>query len=630
MSPEMIAGQDVDHRADLFAAGVMLYEQLCGRRPFTGLNTEEVLNRISEGRPKRPTEFDPSVPLALELVCLTALSRDPTRALPLAGGVHLRHRGGGRAGTGGHPRGGGGLRQRHLPRRGGPQAHRPPPRPAGRPLHPHPLARRHRARPAPPARGQPAASRGSADPPRKREPSKRWADRLEAAAPGWARRCSDRWRWSRSLGAGHVAYVTRPSRRRRRRPAPRRAEKAGHPHQRSASSPRSPRIPSATEAELRRAGELALQSSDLEGALAGHPGLCPALSEVASTPRSRRPGRASGLRLGKRADAAIDRALSLDPGRPPAGPAPGRPAPDAGRRRRGCWRPSPGQPEGAQRPGDRRAPGRAAEPGRAARRSLGGARPVLKKRFHPGAAAELGFVKLRQNQPAEAMRLLRDALRPLAQSRQGALLPGRGAGAAGRAGRGRGRVPHRGQAGTQRPAPPRRAVRAPGPEPSGRRCRRGEEGAGRPVPRAGAEVHRRVPAMSAGERRLIINADDLGYDPAINRGIVEAMRQGVVTSATLMVNLPHSGRGRRPGPGSGGGPPPEPRPRRAGEPAPSRPRCWWPARSTSRGWRRFRRRWWRTRRWRSSTRAGELLGQPPTHADVHRHLHRHPERPRGR
>jgi eukaryotic-like serine/threonine-protein kinase len=36
---------------------------------------------------------------------------------------------------------------------------------------------------------------------------------------------------------------------------------------------------------------------------------------------------------------------------------------------------------------------------------------VLKKRFHPGAAAELGFVRLRQNQPAEAARLLRDALR---------------------------------------------------------------------------------------------------------------------------------------------------------------------------------------------------------------------------
>jgi len=45
------------------------------------------------------------------------------------------------------------------------------------------------------------------------------------------------------------------------------------------------------------------------------------------------------------------------------------------------------------------------------------------------------------------------------------------------------------------------------------------------------------------ERRLIINADDLGYDPAVNEGIVLAMRGGVVTSSTLMVNLPHSEHG---------------------------------------------------------------------------------------
>jgi serine/threonine protein kinase/Flp pilus assembly protein TadD len=77
MSPEMIVGKPVDHRADIFAAGVMLYEQLCGRRPFTGLNPEEVLTRIAEGRPKPPTAFDPSVPNALEHICLTALHRDP-------------------------------------------------------------------------------------------------------------------------------------------------------------------------------------------------------------------------------------------------------------------------------------------------------------------------------------------------------------------------------------------------------------------------------------------------------------------------------------------------------------------------------------------------------------------------
>jgi predicted glycoside hydrolase/deacetylase ChbG (UPF0249 family) len=49
--------------------------------------------------------------------------------------------------------------------------------------------------------------------------------------------------------------------------------------------------------------------------------------------------------------------------------------------------------------------------------------------------------------------------------------------------------------------------------------------------------------VSPSLRRLIVNADDLGYDPAVNEGIVLAMRSGVVTSATLMVNLPHSAHG---------------------------------------------------------------------------------------
>ncbi|WP_375767802.1 protein kinase [Archangium gephyra] len=77
MSPEMIIGGSVDHRADIFAAGVMLYEQLCGRRPFTGPTTDAVLQRIAEGHPRPPTAFDPSVPPELDRICLMALARDP-------------------------------------------------------------------------------------------------------------------------------------------------------------------------------------------------------------------------------------------------------------------------------------------------------------------------------------------------------------------------------------------------------------------------------------------------------------------------------------------------------------------------------------------------------------------------
>jgi predicted glycoside hydrolase/deacetylase ChbG (UPF0249 family) len=41
-------------------------------------------------------------------------------------------------------------------------------------------------------------------------------------------------------------------------------------------------------------------------------------------------------------------------------------------------------------------------------------------------------------------------------------------------------------------------------------------------------------------KRLIINADDLGYDPAVTDGILRAMNEGVVTSTTLMVNTPYA------------------------------------------------------------------------------------------
>lgn len=46
--------------------------------------------------------------------------------------------------------------------------------------------------------------------------------------------------------------------------------------------------------------------------------------------------------------------------------------------------------------------------------------------------------------------------------------------------------------------------------------------------------------MEAGPtaRRLVVNADDLGYDPEIDRGILEAHARGLVTSATAMVETP--------------------------------------------------------------------------------------------
>jgi predicted glycoside hydrolase/deacetylase ChbG (UPF0249 family) len=46
-------------------------------------------------------------------------------------------------------------------------------------------------------------------------------------------------------------------------------------------------------------------------------------------------------------------------------------------------------------------------------------------------------------------------------------------------------------------------------------------------------------------RRLIVNADDLGLSPGVNRGILEAHQRGILTSTTAMVNMPDAEAGIR-------------------------------------------------------------------------------------
>ena len=406
MSPEMIAGHDVDHRADLFAAGVMLYEQLCGRRPFTGLNTEEVLNRISEGKPKRPTEFDPSVPLALELVCLTALSKDPSRRFPsLHEFIAAIEAVGGPARVA-TPEEVGAYVGVLFP------AEEDPKRIA--------LRRARLADPSTPTRS-PDATAIDLLPPREesRPPRKVEQPPVPSGPSAWQRWAA----WSRQkllrvevLGpvvlalvviAGAIVFATRPERSVADRLQL--AEKASTPAQRIHELTALAEDPSATEAELRRAGELALQSPDLEGALAITQAF--ARRYPRSIEAALQEARACvGLRLGKKADTVIDRAINLGPD----DPRPDLLRADL-RRLQGdaigmlealtsASRKAPNDREIAVRRGEL-----LSQAGRLDEASSV-LNAVLKHRFHPAAAAELGFVKLRQNQSADAMRLLRAAL----------------------------------------------------------------------------------------------------------------------------------------------------------------------------------------------------------------------------
>jgi serine/threonine-protein kinase len=78
MPPEQARGErHIDHRADIYAAGVVLYEALVGMRPYGGHSYNEILvNICTQGFP-RPSEVNPAFPPALEVVILRAMARNP-------------------------------------------------------------------------------------------------------------------------------------------------------------------------------------------------------------------------------------------------------------------------------------------------------------------------------------------------------------------------------------------------------------------------------------------------------------------------------------------------------------------------------------------------------------------------
>lgn len=75
MAPEQARSQPVDHRADLFSLGVMLYEMTTGRRPFTGTDTMSVLTSLAVDTPSSPRELTPAVPESLSNLTMRLLAK---------------------------------------------------------------------------------------------------------------------------------------------------------------------------------------------------------------------------------------------------------------------------------------------------------------------------------------------------------------------------------------------------------------------------------------------------------------------------------------------------------------------------------------------------------------------------
>jgi serine/threonine protein kinase len=77
LSPEQATGQPVDGRSDVYALGVVLYEMLAGRPPFTGNLALEIMHQHVTEEPPPLTRFRSDVPVSLKAVVDRCLRKDP-------------------------------------------------------------------------------------------------------------------------------------------------------------------------------------------------------------------------------------------------------------------------------------------------------------------------------------------------------------------------------------------------------------------------------------------------------------------------------------------------------------------------------------------------------------------------
>jgi serine/threonine protein kinase len=75
LSPEQVLGEQGDSRADLFSLGVILFEMLTGRRPFTGAAAQAVTLQIVQAQAPAPSAANPSLPRELDAIVAKALAK---------------------------------------------------------------------------------------------------------------------------------------------------------------------------------------------------------------------------------------------------------------------------------------------------------------------------------------------------------------------------------------------------------------------------------------------------------------------------------------------------------------------------------------------------------------------------
>lgn len=84
MSPEQITGRALDHRTDIFALGIVLYEMATGHRPFEGQSSAELISAIMRDTPALVTDLRADLPANLARIIRRCLEKSAERRYPSA------------------------------------------------------------------------------------------------------------------------------------------------------------------------------------------------------------------------------------------------------------------------------------------------------------------------------------------------------------------------------------------------------------------------------------------------------------------------------------------------------------------------------------------------------------------
>jgi DNA-binding response OmpR family regulator len=79
MAPEQMMGESFDHRIDLYATGVVLFECLVGKLPFEANSAVALIARVLRDAPPSPAALDPEVPQAFSDLVVRLLAKDPAQ-----------------------------------------------------------------------------------------------------------------------------------------------------------------------------------------------------------------------------------------------------------------------------------------------------------------------------------------------------------------------------------------------------------------------------------------------------------------------------------------------------------------------------------------------------------------------